>query len=57
MEKDTIDAIIWLQRDAAHAFKLVEKYRSNPIPEFLVPPVQQAAAHSAALARDLLIGE
>ena len=57
MEKDIIDAIIWLQRDAAHGYKLVEKYLLNPAHEFIATRVQQAAAHSAALARKLLTGE
>ena len=57
MEKDVIDAIIWLQRDAAHGYKLVEKYLLNPAHEFIATRVQQAAAHSAALARKLLTGE
>lgn len=50
------DAIVWLQLDARHSYALVDKYREVPAHQFIATRVQQAAAHSAAMARRVMLG-
>lgn len=51
-----IDEAIWLQLDAAYTYALAQMWRDDPAPGFSYAAVrvQEAAAHSAAMARDLL---
>ena len=51
------DAIVWLQLDARHSYALVDKYREVPAHQFIATRVQQAAAHSAAMARRMMLGD
>ena len=54
MTQFEIDQAVWFQRDAAFAYSQVQQYRDNPAHEFIATRVQETAARSAAMARDLL---
>lgn len=54
MTQFKIDQALWFQRDAAFSYAQAQQYRDNPAHAFIAVRVQEAAAHSAAMARGIL---
>ncbi len=58
-EEQFRDLIVWLQNDSAYGYAEAAKARDrgNAVGAWLAPQIQAAAAHSAAIARHLMLGQ
>lgn len=54
MTQHDIDQAIWFQEDAAFTYLQASESRKNPVYAFITIRIQEAAAHSAAMARSIL---
>lgn len=56
MSQEQIERAIWLQHDAAYLYGEAEKTRSSgkPASAWVAAKIQDSAAHSARLAREIL---
>lgn len=56
MDQEVIDEAIYLQMDAAYLYRMADKTRDsgNPVSEWVSIRIQNCAAHSAKMARQLM---